>query len=426
LETGLRDAVFADMRLLIEGLFNDRTLVSDSEPARPLEVIHKDRSAHVQTLFGRIELRRQYYYHTKAHTGRHPLDHALDLVRGNTPGIARIICRASAQSASYEAAAKDIHAYTGQQLHGRNFGRFIAQVMPELRQANAALPAPPKSAPAIPILYVGSDGTGVPLRRSELLGVKGRQSDGSARTREAKLGCVFTQTSTDSQGNPQRDANSTTYVGTFEDCRALGTLLRAEALRRGYARAQRTVYLGDGAAWIWENARLNFPDAVQILDFYHASEHLGELARALHGAGERAKSLQSTWCHELKAQSAAPIIEQAQRQLEAQRGELSAEAIASSEREIAYLSTNLERTRYGRFRAQGYFIGSGVVEAGCKTVVGRRLKQSGMFWSHRGGDDLLALRCMILGPSFSEIWQARLPILRTMRAKAPKWSRASN
>ena len=87
-----------------------------------------------------------------------------------------------------------------------------------------------------------------------------------------------------------RDPDSTTYVATFEDCRELGSLLRAEALRCGYASAPTTVYLGDGAAWIWENARLNFRDAVQILDFYHASEHAGELAAALPGAAPAPKS----------------------------------------------------------------------------------------------------------------------------------------
>jgi hypothetical protein len=347
------------------------------------------------------------------------------LVRGHTPGVARLICRASAQSASYHHAAEDLRAYAGLSLESRNFGRFIAEVTPLLRQAQAALPAA-EPAQSIPILYVASDGTGVPLRRSELAGIKGKQPDGSARTREAKLGCVFTQTTTDEEGRPLRDPGSTTYVGTFEDCRELGTLLRAEAFRRGYAHAQTTVCLGDGAAWIWENARINFPGAVEILDFYHASEHAGDLAAAVLGACDDAKLQQTIWCRDMKARSSAPIIDSAQLLLEARRTALSAEQIQSAEREIAYFTTNAARTRYGEFQAKGYFIGSGVVEAGCKTVVGRRLKQSGMFWSHRGGDDLLALRCLILGPDFSRIWHARIPILNALRAKPPKWSPSPN
>lgn len=388
-------------------------------------MVHQQRECEVQTLFGVIKLKRRYYYHTQAKTGRFPLDHHLDLVRGHMPGIARLICRASSLGDSYEGAAEDLQAYLGLNLEGRNFGRLVADVVPELRAALASLPTTAPIEP-IPILYAASDGTGVPMRRDELTGVKGKQPDGTARTREAKLGCIFTQTTTDEEGQPMRDPDSTTYVGTFEDCREVGTLLRSEALRRGYATAVTTVYLGDGAPWIWENARINFPGCVQILDFYHASEHAGDLAKAIHGTGPDAKAQQSEWCHVMKATSSAPVIAEAQDLLDARRAELTADQIATIEREIAYFTTNAERTRYGEFRAKGYFIGSGVVEAGCKTVVGRRLKQSGMFWSHQGGDDLLALRCLMLGPTLAEVWQARLPILTAQRAKPPKWSPSLN
>lgn len=426
MEEHLRDALFRDARSMLERLFNDRSLIPDAEAARPMEVIHRDRSHRVQTLFGIIELRRHYYYHLKAKQGRFPLDHHLDLVRGHTPGIARLICRASSQSASYQGAAADLKAYTGLNLDSRGFSRFVAEIMPELREAQASLPTAADPTRPIPILYLASDGTGVPLRPSELQDTKGRQPDGSARTREAKLGCVFTQTSTGEEGEPLRDPDSTTYVGTFDDCRALGSLLRAEAFRRGYTKAQATVYLGDGAHWIWENARLNFPDAQQILDFYHASEHAGELAAALHGAGPAAKAQQATWCHQMKEQGASAVISGAQAQLEERRHSMSPEQIENVERQIGYFTNNLERMHYGEFRKNGYFIGSGVVEAGCKTVVGHRLKQSGMFWSHKGGDDILALRCITLGPAFLDIWNARLPILSQIRSKPPKWSASPN
>ena len=425
MEQGLREALFRDARAMVEALLNDRTLIADNEPPRPLETVYHERCCQVRTFFGVIRLQRRYYYHTRAHSGRCPLDHALDLVRGHTPAVARLICRASTQSASYRDAEEDLRVYAGLELESRNFGRLIAEIAPQMRQAQASLPMASIRQP-IPILYLASDGTGVPLRRGELLGVKGRQADGSARTREAKLGCVFTQTVTDAEGNALRDPDSTTYVATFEDCRELGSLLRAEALRRGYASAPTTVYLGDGAAWIWENARLNFRDAVQILDFYHASEHAGELAAALLGAGPSAKEQQHRWCHEMKADSTAPIIEAATGLLEQRRAELSAQQIEVVAREIAYFTANAQRTHYGEFQQKGYFIGSGVVEAGCKTVVGRRLKQSGMFWSHRGGDDLLTLRCMTLGPNFPRIWRARHAILQAQRSKPPKWTSSLN
>ena len=110
-------------------------------------------------------MRRRYYHHTKARTGRCPLDHALDLVRGHTPGLARLICRASSQGGSYDDDAQDLHAYLGLNLEGRNFGRLVAEATPLLRQAQATLPTANTGEP-IPILYVASDGTGVPLRRT--------------------------------------------------------------------------------------------------------------------------------------------------------------------------------------------------------------------------------------------------------------------
>jgi hypothetical protein len=221
-----------------------------------------------------------------------------------------------------------------------------------------------------------------------------------------------------------RDPDSTTYVATMGDCRASGEQLRAEAIRRRMALAAIVVFLGDGAAWVWENARLFFPTAIQILDFYHAVEHLGALARALFGEGDFAAAQQRAWASELKRGDATGILAQAARLL-AGHPSLDAGRREDAQREIAYFTTHRERTRYGHFRARGFFIGSGVVEAGCKTVIGRRLKQSGMFWSEAGAEHILQLRCLIKGPHFDAAWQARRPIIAANQAKARRWSQAS-
>ena len=241
----------------------------------------------------------------------------------------------------------------------------------------------------------------------------------------AKLGCVFIQTALDEEGHPVRDPDSTTYTGTLEDSHHHGPQLRAEALRRGSAKAPQTVFLGDGAAWVWELARIHFPDAVPLLDFDHASEHAGTLAAALFGSQE-AKAQPTRWCRKMKKTSSAPILTRARARLEERRPELSEEEPQTIERELGCFETSAQRMRYGAFAKAGYFIGSGVVEAGCKTVIGRRLKQSGMFWSQRGGDDLLALRCLTMGPNFTQIWNARLPLLHAQRSKQPRWSHSRN
>jgi hypothetical protein len=163
----------------------------------------------------------------------------------------------------------------------------------------------------IPVFYVSSDGTGVPMRREEVEGRAGRQPDGSAKTREAKLGCIFTQTVIDEDGQPLRDPDSTSYVGTFAGSSALGVLLRQEATRRGWERAQQVVFLGDGATWVWEVARLNFPGAIQILDFYHATEYVGELASLLFGSDEAQRLRQrERWTHRMKQADPSEMLQE--------------------------------------------------------------------------------------------------------------------
>ena len=336
-----------------------------------------------------------------------------------------MICRASSQSGSYYQAAEDLLAYTGLTLDSRRFDRLIGDLAPGLAQARSTLPpeTPPTHQDQPAILYASCDGTGIPFRKEELEGRPGKQPDGGAKTREAKLGCIFTQTTTDENGHPIRDPASTSYIGTMGGCREIGTLLHDEALRRGHGCIAQTVYLGDGAPWIWENARLNFPGAVQILDFYHAAEHLGTLAGAIEGPGsKKAESHQTRWAKKLKKGTIKPILTSVRRLLKKWSGRLQPEQLETIRREIAYFETNAHRTRYGHFREKGYFIGSGVIEAGCKTVVGRRMKQSGMFWGESGAEALLGVRCQILGPRFEEAWQARKPILNTQRRKALQWT----
>ena len=405
-------------------MLNDRQLIPDDTPPFPGETVRKNRPIPVHTLFGTITLKRRYFHHAKSRSGRAPLDLILDLTEHHTPALAQLICQASANAGdSYKEAADILTVFTGLQVEARSFHRLINRLTPDLTDALPSL-APTADTKPIPILYIENDGTGVPCRRDELAGRLGKQPDGTARTREAKLGCVFTQTSTDAEGNPMRDPDSTSYVGTMGDCRASGEQLRAEAFRRGLALARIVIFLGDGAAWVWENARLFFPNAIEILDFYHAIEHLGALARALYGDGEFASAQQKNWASELKRSDVQGILEQAERLLSANPN-LDEQRQESARREIAYFTTHIKRTRYGYFREQGYFIGSGVIEAGCKTVIGRRLKQSGMFWGEEGAENILQLRCLLKSPHFKAAWQARRPILAAKQAKARRWSMAS-
>ena len=421
IEHGLRDALMLDGNRIIAALYNDRTLLPDEEKPLPFETRYRNRSRHLHTLFGRIQLRRNYHHHAKSGTGRCPLDDLLGLEGAMSPAVARLACRAASRSGSYQEGADDLAAYAGLHLDPRDLGRMVAALAPDLREALATL-EPAAAAAPIPVLYVSCDGTGTPMRREELEGRKGKQEDGSARTREAKLGCVFTQTVTDAEGHPLRDPDSTSYVGTYQGCRDAAILLHQEARRRGLDRARQVVFLGDGAAWVWENCRLTLPRAVEILDFYHASEHVGQLAAAIHdGDPAQAASCRARWCHDMKQESPAALLAESHALLGA-HPEWSAAKRDAVRLQIDYLENHASRTRYGQYQANGWFIGSGVIEAGCKTVVGRRLKQSGMFWSEPGAEDILSLRCLVLGPHFDAAWKARRELVARQQVKARRWS----
>jgi hypothetical protein len=404
---------------LLQELFSDPQLLPDEAPAGALEKCYGRRPLTVQTLFGPVELHRRYYHHRPSHTGRCPLDDKLGLVGSFSPAVARMMCQAAARSGSYAEAAEDLQRYAGIEIQTHAFERMVERVTPGLMEAVESLPAPLQT-PSIPVFYATADGTGVPMRRAELAGRAGRQPDGSAKTREAKLGAVFTQTVTDKEGEPLRDPDSTSYVGTFAGSEDLGILLRHEALRRGLGGAQQVVFLGDGAAWVWEVARLNFPEAIQILDFYHASEYVGEIASLLF-ANDQTKRLEyrDRWRRQMKQTDPSAMLQEVRELVAA--GHWSAEEVEKINEKIGYFENQAARTHYGRFRAQGYFIGSGVIEAGCKNVIGRRLKQSGMFWSEPGAENLLRLRCLVLGPLYDVTWATYPKIIARHRAQSRRW-----
>jgi hypothetical protein len=256
----------------------------------------------------------------------------------------------------------------------------------------------------IPILYVQMDGTGVPVVKKETEGRKGKSDGQPAHTREAKLGCVFTQTAWDEDGYPIRDPDSTTYTGAIETADEFGKRLYLEAWKRGWSRAEKRVVIGDGAEWIWNLAEPYFPGAVQIVDLYHARQHLWELARKLYPNDE---ANQKTWIkvHQKRLLDKGRIekLVTALRSIKSCNLEL-AEKIRT---EADYFERNAERMRYPKFRRQHLFVGSGVIEAGCKTVIGSRLKRSGMFWTVRGANAILALRCCQISGRFEDYWEGR-------------------
>ncbi len=234
-------------------------------------------------------------------------------------------------------------------------------------------------------------------------GWTGKGSNGRAHTREVKLGCVFTPTKLDAEGWPVPDEDSTTYTGAIETAEEFSRRLYTEAQQRGWDRAQKKVVMGDGAEWIWNRTQEIFPGATEIVDLYHARQHLWDLSSKLHPNEVAAKRRWVMSHQHLLDDGKIELLANRLRALGTERQEL-ADDIAT---EANYFERNAARMRYPKFRQQGLFVGSGVIEAGCKTLIGSRLKRSGMFWTVRGANAVIAVRCCRHSREFDDYWESR-------------------
>jgi hypothetical protein len=371
---------------------------------------HQMRPKQLITALGAITIQRPYYLCPHCHQGQSPRDTELD-VEGTTysPGVRRMMAVVGSEN-SFEHGREQLALLAGLEVTTKAVERQAEAIGTDLLEREqdtinraVQLELPEILGSPVPVLYIEMDGTQVPVVRSELEGRKGRIAGQLPRTREMKLGCVFTQTTTDENRQPIRDEASTTYVGAIEAAEGFGRRLYTEAWQRGWSRAKKKVVLGDGAEWIWNIADQHFPGAIQIVDFWHALEHIWDAAAKLMPSDEaQRKRWARKLIRSLKRGQVEIVIEQL-RSFPTRKPELK----DMLRIEADYFQRNQERMRYPKFRKQSLFVGSGVIEAGCKTVIGARLKQSGMFWTVRGANAIIALRCARLSNKFEDYWACR-------------------
>jgi hypothetical protein len=369
------------------------------------------RSKPLLTIVGPVRLSRPYYLCFHCHVGQFPADIELDIENTEfSPGVRRMHALVG-QEAPFDHGRAQMQLLAGLEVTTKSVERIAEAIGGDIAQREQAeidkalqLDLPAIVGEPIPILYVQMDGTGVPVVKKETVGRPGKSDGQPAHTREVKLGCVFTQTRWDEKGFAIRDPDSTTYTGAIEAAAEFGKRIYLEACKRGWSRAKKKVVIGDGAEWIWNLVGEHFPGAVEIVDLYHARQHLWTVARQLYPQEEQQ---QKAWMkvHQKRLLDKGKIekLVDVLRSLTTSNPFL-AEKIRT---EADYFERNAERMRYPRFRRQHLFVGSGVIEAGCKTVVGSRLKQSGMFWTVRGANAILALRCSHLNGRFEDYWEDR-------------------
>ena len=358
------------------------------------------------TALGPLTLERAWYHCDQCHSGFSPRDRALGMHDTCLSPAALRMMGITAARTSFAGASALLRELAGLAIapktverHAEALGREVAD-----DECHVIDPEPCDAS----TLYLGLDGTGVPARKGEVEGRCGKQPDGTAKTREAKLAVVWSADTTDKAGHPVRDPGSASYNAAIETIAARDTdpepapfarRIRREAERRGFATAPRRVVLGDGAPWIWNFTDEHFPDAIQIVDLFHVKGHLFEVAKAIYGPGSE---VGERWAKQRREELDAGRIDDVIGALRSH-----AENCEEARKDVEYFSTNRERMNYPKFRAMGLCVATGVVEGGCKHIIGTRLKRGGMRWTVAGANAIIALRCAVESNRFDDFWERR-------------------
>jgi hypothetical protein len=336
----------------------------------------KDYAKTWQTLHAGLVIPRAYYHCKKCGKGFAPLDEVLGLDRGGTSLRVRDKIARVGAMAPFGRGASELRALMNVSVSPKTFervaelvGRRIESEVCSLeKHVTSGLAQIPDAAPER--LYVTIDGATVPMVGS---------------WKESKVGAVY-ETFVDKDGNVQ--ARDIEHVVTMGDSEAIGDRIYALAFRRGVENAREVVALADGGRWIWKQVRLNFPECIEILDFYHASEHLAQIARARHGSDE---SKANRWLEKRKTDFLEGRFQRVMNSIEAWRP-TDPQHVELKRENIGYFTNNRQRMRYDKYLAKGLHIGSGIAESACKCLVQARLKQAGMRWSQQGAASMLQLR----------------------------------
>jgi hypothetical protein len=349
------------------------------------------------TLLGGVRFRRHYYCCRTCGHGVSPLDEVLGLSAADlTPAADEVVCLAGVQDSFATAAGKALARLAGLRVSESTAQRATERAGHRAAAAQAAGvtfgPATPwawhRDADGRSVAYVSVDATGVGQQ-----GPHGAAAEG----RMAWVGMVYNPVPEQRQrwADPasRRPAWQARYVAGVRPLAEFAEPLRRQGGQVGMDRAQRWVALSDGGSGVEDFLRDNFPRVeVVILDFYHATEYLGKLAKAWHpGRDEAAETWRQGWCQRLKAEGGAAVLE-GLRGLNV-RGQSRA-ARAVYDEVVTYFTNQVHRMDYPEYVARGWQIGSGPVESACKTVVGQRLKGGGMRWGADGADAVCHLRAL--------------------------------
>jgi hypothetical protein len=360
---------------------------------------HNEAGRTLVSLLGPIRLRRAYYYCRRCGKGQYPFDQQAGLPEHQlTPAVERLAGLAGGVSPGFEKGAELLEEMSGVHLSESTVERTTEDVGVRIATLwGAGVTFGPRlvwrwrqDARGRRVAYVSIDATGTRQQ-----GPGGSHAEG----RMAYVGGIFNpppaETPVQAVPNPKRAALQARYLSGLYALEEMGPLMRQLAARVGMEQAEVWIALTDGGAGLEAFMQKNFnrADLVLILDFYHAASYLEKLAQALHPRDEKASRSQAEqWCSLLKAEGGALTLE-VLRQWDwpARKSAALREQLGTV---LTYFGNNVHRMEYPEYLAEGWHIGSGVVESACKTVVGQRLKGAGMRWGEEGAHALCHVRAL--------------------------------
>jgi hypothetical protein len=372
----------------------------------------RHREGTVITLMGQIRVERAYYLCPSCQEGTYPLDEKLGFCAGAfSAALQEILAVIGVQVPSFEAASELFERLTLVSISDNGVREATERIGQERVEADKALveavwdlegleiPEGPSETPER--LYGSVDGTSVHTEEG---------------WREAKLGSWYRTDDPLLDEVPEEwkpHAEEITYYGDITEAEEFGRLMYVMGVQRGADRAEELIFIADGAKWIWKLVEEHFPNAIQIVDWYHAAEYIWGVAHAVYGEDS---DLAQAWADKRLTELWEGKIEAV---ISAFRARLNPTLDEDpAQRAITYFQNNRHRMRYPEFRAKGYQIGSGTIESGCKRVIGARLKQAGMIWTFEGARQLIKGRAMYLSGEWDEFCQRRQPPRRTYQRPA--------
>jgi hypothetical protein len=349
--------------------------------------LHDRRTRSFVTLFGRTDVTRG-----RLETGSYPLDEALGLEgrHGWTRAVQEAVSLLACEKA-FDTASDLLDRLLGLTISAPAVQK-VAESAGKRAQELASSSIPPPVNADNKTLVIAVDGCHAPER------------DG---WHEVKVGDLYANEHRVKTASGRGKLVYKEYLATLEDAAGFGKQLWQAAARWQVDQARRVVIMGDGAPWIWNLAAEHFPGALEIVDFYHAAEHLWATGEALFG--ERSRSAATTswvrrYLHQLRHGGIDQVIAAIGRGQNAQETHISAAAKTVVRRNLDYFRTNRDRMHYDRYKRMHLPIGTGAVEGSCKFLVQQRFKLPGCRWSDLGLRQLLALKQLRLNGHWNQLW----------------------